>query len=104
MMSQVDKKSKGTSEWSGEFAALRLARHNTRPGPMHQDAADLVLHYLKNMRGPAIEYDSNQANNEWQIASDVSYADNTDRKSSQGWIMHLYRGSITWRATKQQPT
>ena len=35
-------------------------------------------------------------------ASDASFRDNTmDRKSSQGYIMMLFGGAITWRANKQ---
>lgn len=83
------------------FAASRLARYNTRPGPLHQAAADHVLHYLKNTRDQAIEYDGTRADDGWIIASDASFADNADRKSSQGWIMKLCGGSIAWRATKQ---
>jgi hypothetical protein len=58
------------------FAASRLARHNTRPGPMHDAAADHVLHYLKNTRDLALEYDGNRVDDGWTIASDASFADN----------------------------
>jgi hypothetical protein len=83
------------------FAASRLARYNTRPGPIHDAAADHVLHYLKNTRDIALEFDGNRADDGWIIASDASFADNADRKSSQGWMMLLCGGSIAWRATKQ---
>jgi hypothetical protein len=34
-------------------------------------------------------------------ASDASFADNSvDRKSSQGYIMKLFGGTIAWRANK----
>ena len=34
--------------------------------------------------------------------SDASFADNSiDRKSSQGYIMMLFNGAISWRANKQ---
>jgi hypothetical protein len=82
-------------------AASRLARYNTRPGPMHNAAADHMLHYLKNTRDLTLEFDGNRIDDGWLIASDASFADNADRKSSQGWIMLLCGGSIAWRATKQ---
>ena len=38
----------------------------------------------------------------FEVASDASYADNTlDRKSSQAFIMKLFRGLVMWRANKQ---
>ena len=40
--------------------------------------------------------------NELVVASDASFADNTvDQKSSQGFILKLFRGAIAWRANKQ---
>ena len=83
------------------FTASRLAQHNTRLGLIHDTAADHVLHYLKNTRDLALEFDGNRADDGWIIASDASFADNIDRKSSQGWMMLLCGGSIAWRATKQ---
>lgn len=83
------------------FVASRLAQHNTRPGPKHHAAAEHALHYLINTKDLALEYDGNRSDDGWIIASDASFADNHDRKSSQGWIMLLCGGSIAWRATKQ---
>ena len=37
------------------------------------------------------------------VASDASFADNSiDRKSSQGYVMQLFGGTIGWRANKQE--
>ena len=40
---------------------------------------------------------------EFLVASDASFADNTvDRKSSQAYAMQLFGGLIGWRANKQE--
>jgi hypothetical protein len=81
------------------FAVSRLARFNINPGPQHHDAADRVLRYLKTFRGLALQYGGDD---EFVVASDSSFADNTqDRKSSQGFAMKLFGGLIAWRASKQ---
>ena len=74
------------------FAVSRLARFNINPGPQHHDAADRVLRYLKTFRGLALQYGGDD---EFVVASDLSFADNTeDRKSSQGFAMKLFGGLI----------
>lgn len=90
------------------FAVARLARHNLNPSEIHHKAADRVIQYLYATRSFAIRLGSGgdmQANGPAEIflcASDASFADNTeDRKSSQGYVMRLYSGSIAWRASKQ---
>jgi hypothetical protein len=35
-------------------------------------------------------------------ASDTTYADNLDRKSSKGYIFSLFGGPIDWKAGKQK--
>ena len=36
-----------------------------------------------------------------KIVTDASFADNiSDRKSSQGYAMHLFGGLITWKVNK----
>ena len=81
------------------FAASRLARFNTNPGPEHHTAADQVLLYLKRTKTLALQFGGN---NVFTVASDASFADNTiDRKSSQGYVMQLFGGTIGWRSNKQ---
>jgi hypothetical protein len=81
------------------FAVSRLARFATNPGPEHHAAADRVLQYLKTHRGLALQFGGSD---DFVVASDASFADNSiDRKSSQGYVMRLFGGLISWRASKQ---
>lgn len=81
------------------FAASRLVRFNTNPGPLHHKAADQVLHYLYNTRNLALQLGGED---DFIVASDASFADNTlDRKSSQAYTMRLFGGLVGWRANKQ---
>jgi len=62
------------------FAASRLARFLTNPGPAHQTAADRVLLYLDRTRGLGLQLGGED---DFIVYSDASFADNTiDRKSS----------------------
>jgi len=81
------------------FAVSRLARFLTNPGPLHQAAADRTLLYLKRHRDLGLQLGGGD---EYLVASDASFADNTaDRKSSQGYAMKLFGGLVGWRANKQ---
>ncbi|KAI1667990.1 polyprotein [Pyrenophora tritici-repentis] len=81
------------------FATSRLARFLTNPSTEHHRAADRVLLYLHHTRALGLQFGGN---NDLVVASDASFADNTvDRKSSQGFILKLFRGAIAWRANKQ---
>jgi hypothetical protein len=81
------------------FAASRLVRFNTNPGPEHHKAADQVLHYLYNTRKLALRLGGAD---DFVVASDASFADNSlDRKSSQAYTMQLFGGLVGWRANKQ---
>lgn len=81
------------------FAVSRLARFLTNPSPKHHEAADRVFYYLRRYRGLAIQLGGGD---DFLVASDASFADNTvDRKSSQAYAMKLFGGLIGWRASKQ---
>ncbi|KAL6362809.1 hypothetical protein LRP88_04119 [Fusarium phalaenopsidis] len=81
------------------FAASRLARFNSNPGPEHHQAADRVLLYLKKTKNLALQFGQDDR---FLVASDASFADNLeDRKSSQAYVMRLFGGTIGWRANKQ---
>jgi hypothetical protein len=81
------------------FAASRLARFNSNPGPEHHHAADRVLLYLKKTSSLALQFGQDDY---FLMASDASFADNLeDRKSSQAYVMRLFGGTIGWRANKQ---
>jgi hypothetical protein len=99
------------------FAVSRLARFNQNPGEEHHKAVDRVIRYLYRTRTLAICYRSGvgisteqdteghfqrHSFQELRVASDASFADNTeDRKSSQGYVIMLFGGVISWRANKQ---
>jgi hypothetical protein len=81
------------------FATSRLARFLSNPSQDHQDAADRVLLYLQSTKNIALQLGGSKG---LQIASDASFADNTqDRKSSQGYAIKLFGGLIAWKANKQ---
>jgi len=85
------------------FAACKLSQFNARPNKGCHAAADRVLCYLYWTRDLTICYGRHGKNMRSYIcASDASFADcSFDRKSSQGYIMKLFGGSIIWRANKQ---
>ena len=88
------------------FAVLRLSRFNQQPTKRHHEAADRVFHYLACTQGHCIRYrggnGSEQEISSFICSSDASFGDNTiDRKSSQGYIMKLFGGSVAWQANKQ---
>lgn len=84
-------------------ANAKLAQFLTNPGPQHQKAADRLISYLYSTRYHAIEYGSQQEDIESvQLASDASYGDHADRKSSAGYICQVYGGPVDWKATKQR--
>jgi hypothetical protein len=81
------------------FPASRLARFNSNPGDEHHKEADRVLRYLAGTRNLALQLGEGD---DFEVASDASFADNTlDRTSSQAYVMKLFGGTIGWRANKQ---
>ncbi|KAG0159794.1 hypothetical protein PDIDSM_7320 [Penicillium digitatum] len=88
-------------------ATSKVAEFLTNPGPKHMDAIDRIIQYLYETRYWAIEYVRKQS---WPIlaaksiefASDASFGDNRDRKSSEGYLCKLYGGPIDWKASKQK--
>ena len=78
-----------------------LAQHLQNPGPQHLAAADRVIEYLVRTRTLAILYDGILIER-LSTYSDASFADNKDRKSSDGHLFMLYGGPIDWKASKQR--
>jgi Reverse transcriptase (RNA-dependent DNA polymerase) len=84
-----------------------LSQHLRNPGPEHLNAADRVLSYLTRTKHLAIQFGDGiyQAGQEalppFLVYSDAAFADNLDRKSSDGYLFMLYNGAIDWRASKQ---
>ncbi|KAJ5290653.1 uncharacterized protein N7443_010906 [Penicillium atrosanguineum] len=83
-------------------AMAKLAQFLTNPGPQHHHAADRALSYLYTTRYLAIEYCQNSGLESVRLASDASYGDHEDRKSSAGYICQVYGGPVDWKATKQR--
>ena len=82
------------------FACSSLSQYLTNPSVKHAELADRVISYLASTRDWAIEYNG-QENGTLQIYSDAAFADNTDRRSSQGYLFTLFGGPIDWKASKQ---
>jgi hypothetical protein len=83
-------------------ATAKLAQFLMNPGPQHQQAVDRVICYLYSTRFLAIEYAAGIEDMESiQIASDASYGDHEDRKSSAGYICQVFGGPVDWKASKQ---
>jgi len=90
------------------FAASRLCQFNKNPGPEHHKEADRTMAYLY-QNDLSLAFGITESPREsvpkeqhLTISSDASFADNSeDRKSSQGFIMKLFGGPITWKASKQ---
>lgn len=66
-----------------------------------------MLSYLTRTKHLAIQFGGgvDQAGQEtlppFLVYSDAAFADNLDRKSSDGYLFMLYNGAIDWRASKQ---
>jgi len=96
------------------FASSKLASLALNPSEQHISMANRTLAYLYQTRHYAIEYKappiipattqeltSTDVYDLWHAASDASYADTEGRKSSQGYIIKLFNGPISWQANRQ---
>jgi ribonuclease HI len=98
-------------------ATAKTAEFLMNPGPRHIDAIDRVIQYLHQTRFLAIEYGRRSLNENEEksitegidfaaksieFATDASFGDNPDRRSSEGYICKLYGGPIDWKASKQK--
>ena len=69
------------------------------PSPEHYAEADRTIRYLVATKGLGLQF---RGGDTFEVASDASFADNSlDRKSSQAYVIRLFRGTIGWRANKQ---
>jgi hypothetical protein len=76
--------------------------------PGNLAAADPVIAYMTNTKYRAILYSVREAAKgmdrevyPFREHSDAAFADNIDRKSSDGYLFTLYGGLIDWKAAKQ---
>ncbi|KAJ5256521.1 hypothetical protein N7478_012625 [Penicillium angulare] len=82
-------------------AAAKLSQFLRNPGPQHHRAVDRLICYLYSTRYLALQYGEKGGMESVEIASDASFADNQDRRSSAGYICQVYGGPVDWKATKQ---
>jgi hypothetical protein len=90
-------------------ATAKIAEFLINPGPRHIDAIDRVIQYLHQTRFLAIKYSRRSlieneeklftegidfAAKSIEFATDASFGDNPDRRSSEGYICKLYGGPI----------
>ena len=74
------------------FAVSRLARFLINPGPLYHKAVDKVINYLASTKNLALHFGGS---NDLEMANDALFANNTlDRKSSQAFVIKLFRGLI----------
>ena len=80
------------------FAVLRLARFLINPGPLYHKVADKVINYLASIKDLVLYFGGF---NNLKVVNNALFTDNTlDRKSSQVFIIKLFRGLILWRVNK----
>ncbi|KAJ0126164.1 Uncharacterized protein HZ326_30728, partial [Fusarium oxysporum f. sp. albedinis] len=94
-------------------AASKLAEFLANPSPQHQTIADKVISYLYATRHLSIQFGGTspspttgpiqvEHSSDLKIASDAAFADDQKtRKSSQGSIICLFGGPVSWKAGKQ---
>ncbi|KAI1676067.1 RVT-2 domain containing protein [Pyrenophora tritici-repentis] len=93
------------------FAASQLSQFTTNPSPEHLRYANRVLSYLHATKYYAIEFLGSAQDAEVQtddeevceLSSDASFADDPEtRRSTQGYLMKLFKGPIMWQSSKQK--
>jgi hypothetical protein len=76
------------------FANQLLAKSLTRYNEKHLAATDYLISYLYATRDLSLCFDSEIRTSIFTAALDISFADNPDRKSSEGFIFCLFGGPI----------
>ena len=85
------------------YAASMLSRFNQNPGPEHVREADHVIAYLAGTKALGIMYKGNISDDKSMLtASDASFADDSSRSSTQGFLVKLFNGPISWQSTLQR--
>ena len=82
-------------------ATAKLSQFLCNPGPQHQHAVDRLICYLNTTRFLALQFGDKGDMESVELASDASFADNPDQRSSAGYICQAYGGPVDWKATKQ---
>jgi hypothetical protein len=85
------------------FTAAKLLEFVQNPSRQHIKAVNQAIYYLHGTKNHAIEYSNkNKGTTMFTGASDATYANNPDHKSSKGYIFSLFGGPINWKASKQK--
>ncbi len=93
------------------YAASRLCQFMSNPSEAHIKEVNRLLVYLYNTRSLSLCYSGadvppqeavNLDPSALTTASDASFADHPDRKSTQGFVISLFGGPIAWQASKQK--
>lgn len=91
----------------------KLAENLLNPSDKHDHLAGRLMEYLWSTRYLAIQFSGNGSTDlikvnhssvprELRIASDAAFADDPEtRKSSQGHVITLFDGPVSWKASKQ---
>ncbi|KAI3120209.1 hypothetical protein CBS147326_9557 [Penicillium roqueforti] len=85
----------------GSKAASMLATHLQKPTKAHIEAAKHAIQYLVGTARRGIQFDGTTKEIA-AFATDASYGDNPNRRSSEGYLMKLFGGPIDWRASRQR--
>jgi hypothetical protein len=99
------------------FAASLLTFFATNPSSTYRDEADRTVDYLINTKYYSIEYSAKGISGAYIrffkpdaepqpqtliVASDAAFGDNLPtRRSSEGYVIHLFGGLIDWKAGRQ---
>jgi hypothetical protein len=83
------------------FIVSSLSRYLRNPFHVYIAAANRIISYIYNIRFLSLEYDSCTLSEVFIYTSDTAFADNEDRRSSDGYLFQLFGGPIDWCAAKQ---
>jgi hypothetical protein len=84
------------------FATALLARYMTNPSDEHVAEANRLIQYAAGTAKRGISFDGNWEGPELEVFCDASFADDqSDRRSSWGYVVRLFGGAIAWKAGKQ---
>lgn len=84
------------------YAASKLSEHLQNPSQQHIDAVDRLIKHLDGTKTLAIEFSVDNLDESVIFATDAAFADNRDRKSSEGYVMKMFGGVVDWKACKQK--
>ena len=78
------------------FTSSQLTRFNNNPSKHHMSKIDRYIQFLRRSSDLGIIFDSLKEGPIFEVFTNASFADNLDsQKSSQGYLMKLYRGPVT---------